>query len=735
MTSLPVRVYTDFLSYEQGQIIQVQVSAEGPVDISLTRLINASVQDTSLDSEIPWINAGTYDASIQETCVGSFLLGEPSADAPAQSSTISFGAFVWSGNFASASTQTLVALGDGPTLQLVDGRPAIVSATSSAPVVIGPRLEDHHWHLVVASLGDDATITVAPVDGLRGAAGYVTAPWPGTTIQLTGAVTVGARNARRITQCENGVIGLAEDHFNGKVEDPFVTTAVIGQAEAEAIARGEVQIGDLQVVAGWDLSFRHGSDPVVAAAVAVGQPDGMLVNGPARGVTGRRFSGRHLDFNYAPSEYAAAHFHATDLLDAGWETALSAPLPDPLPSGVYGIVVSNALGSDTVPITVVPKETDPRNKVLVVLPTFTYLAYANEALFNGLDTSAMTDKEVTVEREDEAHVGDPSFGLSQYDTHPDGSGVITSSARRQIVNMRRGYRMWLVDAGRGFSSDMYLIEWLARRGIDADVVTDYEIHNRGPGYLASYAAIISGSHPEYTSEEMLDTLTEYRDNGGGLLYLGGNGWYWVTGVFSTAPLVVEIRRGHAGIRCWESLPGEVTLMSTGRPGGLWRHRGRAPQKLCGVGFAAQGWGSSAPYYRSEAAAAPEWEWVFDGVEVDPIGDYGEVMGGAAGDEIDRADRALGTPPHAVVLASSRGHSNFYQRVIEEIPMNLPEHGGGEQDPEVHADIVYFRTPGGGEVFSTGSIAWSGALLHNKTENGVSRMTENVIRAFMARRRT
>ncbi|WP_157904919.1 N,N-dimethylformamidase beta subunit family domain-containing protein [Amycolatopsis sp. M39] len=175
------------------------------------------------------------------------------------------------------------------------------------------------------------------------------------------------------------------------------------------------------------------------------------------------------------------------------------------------------------------------------------------------------------------------------------------------------------------------------------------------------------------------------------------------------------------------------MTSTGRPGGLWRHRGRPPQALCGVGFAAQGWGRSEPYSRSEAAADPEWAWVFEGVDEDPIGAYGEVMGGAAGDEIDRVDRALGTPPQAVILASSRGHSNFYQRAIEEIPMNLPEHGGGEQDPEVHADIVYFRTPGGGEVFSTGSIAWSGALLHNKTDNGVSRMTENIVRAFVARR--
>lgn len=730
MSTLPVRAYTDALSYERGQSVDVHVDADGPVDIRLIRMVSSDASDLSLDSDIAWTAAGRYVATSQQTCAGSFLLGEPSAAAPASSETVSLGVFVWSADHAAVGVQTLLSLADGPALRLHDGRPALVSA-DDALLVETSRLADHEWHLVVATLTpDNARITVTPVDRLRGIECDVAAPWKGSAVGLGGPITVGARGGRAVVVGDGGARGLATDGFNGKVESPFVSTSAV---DAGAIVRGDIEIADLELVAGWDLSFRHGEDPTVAGALAPRQPHGVLVNGPGRGVTGRRFTGRHLDFNDAPGEYAAAHMHSTDLFDAGWESVLTAQLPDDLVSGVYGIVVENEHGSDVVPITVVPRAGDARKKVLVVLPTFTYLAYANESLFNGLDPSAMTDQDVVVEAADQAHVGDPSFGLSMYDTHPDGSGVMLSSARRQIINMRRGYRMWLVDAGRSFSSDMYLIEWLARRGIDADVITDLEVHERGPDYLAPYAAVISGSHPEYTSEEMLDTLTEYRDSGGGLLYLGGNGWYWVTGVLSAAPLVVEIRRGHAGIRCWESYPGEITLMSTGTPGGLWRHRGRAPQALAGVGFAAQGWGRSEPYYRSEAAADPAWAWVFEGVDEEPIGTYGEVMGGAAGDEIDRADVSLGTPMHATVLASSRGHSNFYQRVLEEIGMNLPDHGGGEQDPEVHADIVYFRTPDGGEVFSTGSIAWSGSLLHGGTENGVSRMTENVVRAFVERR--
>jgi len=56
--------------------------------------------------------------------------------------------------------------------------------------------------------------------------------------------------------------------------------------------------------------------------------------------------------------------------------------------------------------------------------------------------------------------------------------------------------------------------------------------------------------------------------------------------------------------------------------------------------------------------------------------------------------------------------------------------GGTQDPDVHADMVYFCTPKGGAVFSVGSISWYGSLSHNGYENNVSRLTGNVLTRFM-----
>ena len=127
------------------------------------------------------------------------------------------------------------------------------------------------------------------------------------------------------------------------------------------------------------------------------------------------------------------------------------------------------------------------------------------------------------------------------------------------------------------------------------------------------------------------------------------------------------------------------------------------------------------------------EFIFEGLEHDELmGDFGLSGGGAAGHEIDRYDLTLGTPPDALLLASSEGHSDNIQRVVEEIFFNYPG-AGGTQDPGVRSDIVYFTTNGGGAVFSASSIAWCGSLAHNNYDNNVSRITENVLRRFASDR--
>src|SRR6185312_8630599 len=112
-------------------------------------------------------------------------------------------------------------------------------------------------------------------------------------------------------------------------------------------------------------------------------------------------------------------------------------------------------------------------------------------------------------------------------------------------------------------------------------------------------------------------------------------------------------------------------------------------RLVGVGMAAQGFDRALPFEREEGSGDPRAAWIFDGVPEGPIGDAGLMMDGAAGLEVDRLDVSLGTPPHALLLASASGFSDSYQHVVEEVASSdSPQ--GGTVSPFVRGDMTFFR---------------------------------------------
>ena len=76
---------------------------------------------------------------------------------------------------------------------------------------------------------------------------------------------------------------------------------------------------------------------------------------------------------------------------------------------------------------------------------------------------------------------------------------------------------------------------------------------------------------------MLTGLDEYLSVGGRLVYLGGNGFYWVTICPAGRTDTIEVRRGRSGTRVWESAPGEEHHAFRDERGGAWRNRGWAPR--------------------------------------------------------------------------------------------------------------------------------------------------------------
>jgi N,N-dimethylformamidase len=518
------------------------------------------------------------------------------------------------------------------------------------------------------------------------------------------------------------------DCFNGKLSDPLLFDRALSVEQIDRLASGDETVA-LSAIARWDFVAQAGTMRV--PDTSGNGYDGHTLNRPTRLVTGHNFSGRVLDPTTSPREFNAVHFHDDDLADAGWLPGFRFKIPSGLRSGVYAAKLSAGPHCDYIPFVIRPHPTGQRAPLAFLLPTVSYVAYANSGLDPSVlppDLTPIRDANACSDARAYAH----HYGLlSTYDRHTDGSGVCTATMLRPMpVFVRPGSRSLLNGGPHQLGADLHVIDWLEAKGIPYDVITDHDLDREGIEALRPYRCVVSGTHAEYWTGKMLDVLHDYTQAGGRFIYASGNGLYWVTAL-STDQTLVEIRR-HQGTRSWNAAPGEAHLSLSGELGGLWRDRGRAPQKYVGVGFAAQGFDTGRAYRRSPASNDPRVRFIFEGVDDELIGDIPTLVSvhGAAGYEVDRADTALGTPEHALVLATASGFSDCYQNAIEEVGAMTP-YSGGTKCGNVRGDMVFFETPNDGAVFSVGSIAWCSALSYNEYDNNVSRITENVVRAFTA----
>jgi N,N-dimethylformamidase len=518
--------------------------------------------------------------------------------------------------------------------------------------------------------------------------------------------------------------GIRAGAFNGKVASPQLVRGSLDIAKM----RGALE--DKSTYLG--VSMLSWPAPIEQAASAT-LHSGLrpkIFNSPLRAVTGPDWDGRHLDWRLSPNEYDAIWFHEDDMDDANWSPSFEWVVPVDSRCGLYGARVTTTDGEDIIPFFIRPLIGQPSARIAFLAPVFTYLAYSNSDdsdqtnIAGALPPHELTERERFVSRH-------PEVGRSLYDNHPDGSGIAHVSWLRPMLDVRLDHPLWSKGgSGRELSGDLYLIDWLEALEIPYDVFTDADLHSEGIELLSSYKVVITGGHPEYVSEPMLKALEQYVSDGGRMMYLGGNGFYWVTTIDPANPAILELRREHSGTRTWTGGPGEDHHSFTGEPGGLWRHRGRAPQRLTGVGFDAQGRGKSAPYVALPIAHDEKWSHIFAGVDLaGPIGDFGSNGEGAAGDELDRLDVTLGSPAGTTLLATSSGlHSDLYNRATEEVDQ-IDGSEGGTKCSDVRSDMTYFENGRGGAVFSVGSIAWSASLAHNNYVNSVSKITENVLRHF------
>ncbi len=233
-----------------------------------------------------------------------------------------------------------------------------------------------------------------------------------------------------------------------------------------------------------------------------------------------------------------------------------------------------------------------------------------------------------------------------------------------------------------------LLGWLEREGFGHDLYAETQF-DAGVMDLHRYRVLIISTHPEYWTRSMYDRLKSWVvDDGGKLMYLGGNGINCEVELLPDDRMRVMNENYHDRGPDYESRFGM---------------RGESEASLLGTTTTMSGYETGAPYRVLE----PQ-HWAFAGTSLGAGDLFGSVsldrraIGGASGHETDK--RTPSTPPQAKLLAKGTN----------------PDDGG--------AEMLHIEFPSGGEVFTVGSISYTCSIA---VDSDVSRVTANVLSRFLA----
>ncbi|CAO4186263.1 N,N-dimethylformamidase beta subunit family domain-containing protein [Methylorubrum extorquens] len=753
MSQVKLFGYTDRISAKPGERIDVHVNADGTdtAEAQLVRLVHGDAHPSGpgyIEEEIACEANGPWKVWKQYTQVGSFLrVADPDQRLAPEGSFTVF-TYLWSTLPTVGLRQSLVGrwdirsnkgfgfginrkgflefwVGDGSEVDYVAAEAPLVAriwyfvavsydARTGRAEIFQEPVVNRYNSLLGKVVPMDYRSHVAETLRFRPRHN------PQTPFLIAGAQDWHEARGHFVGQC-----------FCGKLDRPGLYGRAMSREEMAALQAGQRPADGL--LAFWDTTAGYTEHGIGDTVIDTGPHglDAVGYNRPVRAQTGYNWNGRNDCFRLAPEEYGGVEFHVDTMIDSNWGVTRTLTLPDDLKSGAYAIRLRAGPGRGLAEEYVVffVRAKVPKAPVAFLVPTGSYLAYANEHLsFDAQIIQPMTGQPPIVDEIDIEMYKNPDFGLSTYDSYEDGAGVCFSSFRRPILNMRPKYRMSSMGTTWQFPADLSVIAWLDQSGFDYEVLTEQDVHLEGLAALKPYSCILSGTHPEYVSERILDATEDFIAEGGRFIYMGGNGYYWNVAYRDEEPWIMEVRKLDSGMRAWAARPGEHYLQTTGDKSGLWRNRGRPPQKMLGVGFIGEGFESGKPFRRMPDSYHRTVSWITEGIEGEIIGDFGLAQGGAAGLELDRYDLKLGTPPHAKIIASSGGHTDNYVLSVEEVLYAYPGMTG-TQDYRIRADMVFFTAPNGGAVFSASSIAFGQALPVDGFKNSVAKLLTNVVGAF------
>ena len=364
-------------------------------------------------------------------------------------------------------------------------------------VTTGAPIRDHAWHFVAASYdaaSKTATLYHEPqvVYALDPKIEPVTKTVAGpvqhdaSPLVIAGYTKEHSSDPTARSSVPAGIV--IGGHYNGKIDSPRLCSRALSRLEIETMKVGANRAsserrhsgpsGELAsvVVGSWD--FSDGINTIVGKDKGPYRFDARIVNCPTRAMTGHNFSGHVFDWKSAPHEYGAIHFHDDDIDDARWESDFEWTVPADFKSDSYAMRLTNKDGDeDYIPFFVVPRVGQEQSKIAVMIPTISYMAYANEHLANNAGGAELLVYRVPIMQHQNMFLSEHrEYGGSIYDTHTDGSGLCLSSRLRPILSIRPKYDHFLMQAPWQYPADLHLICWLNQNNYKYDVITDEDVN-------------------------------------------------------------------------------------------------------------------------------------------------------------------------------------------------------------------------------------------------------------------
>ncbi|WP_210481182.1 N,N-dimethylformamidase beta subunit family domain-containing protein [Naasia sp. SYSU D00948] len=346
-----------------------------------------------------------------------------------------------------------------------------------------------------------------------------------------------------------------------------------------------------------------------------------------------------------------------------WTQTFALTVPDDWTPGIYSATCTDSAGSSCQITFVVKPAPGDRSRIAVLANANTWLAY------NGWG------------------------GQSKY------SGLARTSFLRPMPAAGPNGDAHLT---RG---ELWILGWLESEGFRPDVYTDIDFHNDGCD-PAQYPCLIFGTHPEYWTEQMYDNLAAYLDAGGSAVYLGGNGVFEI-GEYDATRTHMIFRNGIEG---------------GPREDALFRTRGRPERSLLGVATER----CSVPGSPLEVLDADHPLFAGTGaVNGLVFGDSGFNTGWGNGKasawEVDTASGPGSIGISTDCLLDDRAVP------MSALPDGLVIIATGQSDGiGPGADVTYYDHPGGGFMFTIGSITVGGSLVIDPVLSGL--MTNVLVRA-------